>query len=72
MVNLLGTNFVFFAPTDVEKSLWFFQMVSLFSKGLMTILFIYYFIFYGKVVAHSFFSSAAVNVEGGLLDSLSW
>jgi len=54
-VNLLGTNFGSFAPADVEKSLWFFQAVSLFSKDLMTVLFIYYFNFYGNVVIRSLF-----------------
>lgn len=53
-VNLLRTNFGSFAPADVEKSLWFFQTVSLFSKDLMTVLFIYYFSFYGNVVLSLF------------------
>lgn len=54
-VSLLGTNFGSFAPVDVEKSLWFFQTVSLFSKDLMTALFIYYFSFYGNVGILSLF-----------------
>lgn len=66
-VNLLRTNFGSFAPADVEKSLWFFQTVSLFSKDPMTVLFIYYFSFYGNVVLSLFCFFVSCKYRGRIL-----
>lgn len=66
-------NFGSFAPADVEERACFFQVVSLVSKDLATVPFIYYFSFYGNIVIPSPFclSSAAVHMEEGFLDYIS-
>lgn len=77
-VNLFGTNFDSFAPAHIKKSLWSFQMDSLFLQDLITLLLICFCNFYGKVVIISHFLKilfllflVAANIEDRFLDRMS-